>query len=152
MAYTDYADIDDEITNLGEYIPAGKEALSWVNNKIASAELEINAKLSSRYVTPITPVHDLLKSASLNLTCYYILRQSYTGEDGNTSDWVNEYRKTADELIQLVLDGDVDLGAPTETTSDDQILSATTGLAKTFTDTTYDTSGNVVTTGSLDGF
>lgn len=151
MAYTDYADIDNEITNLGEYIPTGKEALSFVNNKIASAELEINAKLSSRYVTPITPVHDLLKSASLNLTCYYILRQSYTGEDGNTSDWV-KYRKTADELIQLVLDGVVDLGGTSTTTSDDSILSSTSDTARVFTDGTNDASGNVLTTGTMDGF
>jgi len=148
--YIEYADVDNEITNLGTLVPGGKVALDWVNNKIASAELEINAKLSSRYTTPVTPVPDILKSCSLNLTCYYVLRQNYTQEDGNVSDWVNEYRKTADELINLLLDGTIDIAATSTTTNTDEFQSSTIIVARTFTNSTYDAEGNQLTTGTLD--
>jgi phage gp36-like protein len=149
MAYTVYADIDNEISDLGQYIPAGKTALDWINNKIASAELEINAKLSSRYTTPVSPVPDILKACSLNLTCYYVLRQNYTQEDGNTSDWVNEYRKTSDELLKLIMDGTVDLAAMTTAINIDYAQSSTSNTARRLTSDTYSTDGEVLTDGTL---
>jgi len=152
MAYVVYDDIDNEITALTDFVPAGKDATAWVNSKIASAELEINAKLSSRYATPVSPTPDVLKTCSLNLTCYYILRQNYTQEDGNTSDWVNEYRKTCDELLKSIMTGEIDLSAPSTSDNTDSIPSSTLDVARVLTNGTYDTSGNVLSSGTMDGF
>lgn len=154
MAYILYADVDGEITEIGQYVPPGKTVVDFVNNKIASAELEINGKLSSRYLTPVTSAQDILKvkAISLNMTCYYILRQSFTGEVGNTSEWAEEYRKAANDALDMILEGKISLSGTTTTTSDDQILSSTTGVARKFTDGTFDESGNTLTDGTMDGF
>jgi|GEM_PF-5278985 len=153
MSYIVYADVDNEISNLVDLVPGDKIALDWVNNKIASAELEINARLASKYVTPISPVLDIVKSISLNLTCYYILRQNFTQEDGNLSNWVEQYRKTANDMIKQIEDGTITLDTPQSSVGNaaDAVQSSTIGVARVFTSGQFDTSGNRLSDGSLDG-
>lgn len=149
MAYITFADVSNELSDLGGLIPEGKEAIAWVNNKIASADLEIDARLSAKYVTPITSVAGLriVKIISLNLTCYYILRQNYTQEDGNLSDWVNEYKRTATDLLTKVTNGEIDLGGTGIT--DSGALSSTSNVARKLTSDTYDSSGNIISAGTM---
>lgn len=147
MAYITFADVSNEISDLGGLIPEGKEATAWVNNKIASADLEIDARLSAKYVTPVTSAAALriVKIISLNLTCYYILRQNYTQEDGNTSDWVNEYKRTANDLLSKITSGEIDLDGSTESIA----MSNTSSVARKLTSDTYDTSGNLISEGTM---
>jgi phage gp36-like protein len=152
MSYVVYADVDNEITSLGGLVPDGKVALTWVNAKIAIAEMEINARLSSKYITPITPASDIVKSISLNLTCYYLLRQNYTQEDGNSSDWVEQYRKTANDMLKNIEDGTITLDAPVAQIANavDAVQSSTNDIARVFTTGQYNTDGTQLNTGTLD--
>lgn len=149
MAYITFADVSNELTDMGGLIPEGKEAIAWVNNKIASADLEIDARLSAKYVTPVTSATALriVKVISLNLTCYYILRQNYTQEDGNLSDWVNEYKRVANDLLSQIISGDIDLTGNTNAAS--MAMSTTSGIARKLTSDTYDTDGNLISEGTM---
>ena len=154
MAYATYPDISNEISNLGELVPDGKVAKTWVESKISTAELEINGKLQSRYATPLTSASaiEILKPVSIFRTCYSILAQNYTQENGNASDWVQDYKKRADEILNMILDGTIDLDATSSTISTDSIQSSTIDVARTFSNGTYDSSGNSLSVGTLDGF
>lgn len=147
MAYITYDDVDNELSTLGELVPEGKEALSWVNNKIASAELEINARLSAVCVTPVTSTTalNIVKIISLNLTCYYILRQNYTQEESNSSGWVSDYKTTAEDLLRKIEDGVINL----EGITTDYAMSSTLDVARKLTSDTYDPEGNSLTTGTM---
>jgi hypothetical protein len=154
MAYIVYADVDNEISNLGMLVPDGKEALAWVNAKIANTELEINGKLSSRYSTPVTSTSALsiVKPISLKLTVYNILVQNYTQEDGNVSSWVENYRRDAYSMLDMILDGRIDLDANSSSITTDVVTSSTEGVARTFTNGTYSTDGELISSGTMDDF
>lgn len=148
MAYSTFADINNELNDINGLVPDGKEVRAWVENKIASADMEIDVRLSGKYVTPVTNTDALrlLRVISLNLTCYYVLRQNYTQEDGNASDWVAEYKRTASDILQSIIDGTVSL-LPDDI--GDVAVSSTRDVGRRLTSDKYDTDGGLIETGTI---
>lgn len=140
-SYLTYADVDAKLSNLADLIPDTQTALDWVDGWIAEAESEIDTRIQHRYAVPFTGDTRLLKSICLDLTTYFLLRENYHQEDGQVNDWVADYRKRADSLLRDIADGTISLqAAAAESTA----VSSTTGVAREFTRTKRDSSGNII--------
>lgn len=150
--YATYSNIDDEINGLADLVPDGKNATIWVEGYISQAEKEVNARLSVKYGAPFTgTIPDIINYLTIELACYRLLRQCYVKDDPSNNDWVDEYRKNAERIFNSLIDGEADLNTGDIATSNDLALSSTSDEARVFTTTKYDSEGNVLSTGSLDG-
>ncbi len=147
--YVSYADMDAKIGDLSALVPDGKTESDWVELFIADAQAQVNAALAERYDVPFTTVPDIIKVITFDLAYYRLLRENYTQQGGDMSEWVDEIRRRAEELLQKIADGEIVLDAD-EATADGMSMSSTTGLQRDFRRTTYDTNGVVVDTGNMD--
>lgn len=146
MPYTTYADLDNEIVDLLELVPEGKDADTYVAAKIAIAESEIDGRLGSLYAVPFDPVPSLIKVIALELTCYRILRPNHVKEDPAVSDWVDEYLKRADMLLTKLETGEVSISADTRIP-----ISNTSHVAKDFPLTMRTDDGSELTRSPIEG-
>lgn len=73
----------------------------------------VDSKLSGRYDVPITnsPPPPILREISSLLTTYHILRNIYTGQAPNTTDWVESFKKEAYQKLSQLIGYDVETGA-----------------------------------------
>lgn len=152
MGYCDYDDIDNTIQGLVALTPTDKVAASWVADNIAFADKEIDGRLGGMYAVPFSPTPDLIAEISRLLTCSNCLRGNFVGAIPNDSRLVDYYRQTAEKLIKEILDGTVTLiGATSISNEADSVIVTSEQYGREFTQTKYDTGGNVVSIGSMEG-
>ena len=80
-----------------------------IDRHIVRADALINAKISKRYSTPISPTPPLLASLSEDITCYYTYRSFYTSDNSNRTEYFAELCEKAFETIDEIRDGKIDL-------------------------------------------
>lgn len=153
--YIDYTDVDSEMVDLDNCIPqkivdAGTE-VAWVKTQIRNAQRFINAQISSYATLPYESqdaVPDIIKDLALLVTCYRILRPIYVKEDPSVSDWVDNYKRDADAILKGLRDGSILL----DSTDAPAIQSSTSDVEREFSQTTRDSEGNILETGSMEGW
>jgi phage gp36-like protein len=147
--YCTYADIDDEVTLTG-IVPTDAVEQTWVETRILRAQGEIDGRLGKLYTVPFDPVPKLIHDLCMDISLYLILRKNYTGEDGNVSDWVMEHYNHADKLIKAIISGEIALDAPPSdsTYSNETAQISESDRVRELTVTTYDSSGNELTSGT----
>jgi len=152
VGYCTYDDIDNTIHELTDLVPTGKTEATWVAENIAFADKEIDGRLGGKYVVPFDPVPDLIAEISRLLTCSNCLRGNFVGAIPNDSRLIDYYRQTAEKLMKEILDGTVLLTDATAVTDgSSSIVVSSDDKGRDFTQTKYDTSGNVLSVGSLEG-
>jgi phage gp36-like protein len=150
--YCTYEDIDNTIHELSDLTPVGKTLATWVADNIAFADKEIDGRLGGKYVVPFSPVPDLIAELSRLLTCSNCLRGNFVGTIPNDSRLIDYYRQTAEKLMKEILDGTVLLTDATAVTDgSSSIVVSSDDKGRDFTQTKYDTNGNVLSVGSLEG-
>lgn len=80
---------------------------------IADAEAEINSYVAKQYTvaTVVAAQPPLLTKLAKDLTVYNVLRDSYTQDNQNASEWLEGKKTAADELLKKIGEGDVRLVA-----------------------------------------
>jgi phage gp36-like protein len=69
------------------------------------AEAHINGVLAKAYTLPFTGDIPILTAISTNMTTYYVLRRLYTQQEPNESDWVENYKTLAMDMLAPIADG-----------------------------------------------
>lgn len=147
--YITYQDLDARMDGLADLIPDGKDAEAYVSEFIADAQAEVDAALSARYSVPFASAPALVKRITSELAKYLLLRENYHQEGPEISDWVEEYRVRARELLDRVVSGDL----PVDTTETGQLaISNTTDVAREISRTTRDSEGTVIEYGTLEAW
>ena len=151
--YCTYTDLDDDIIGIAGLLPSGETAPTWFDKFINKAEKEINARLAARYVVPFTGVIPPGVSwLGAQLACYEILRANFSQEGDNENTWAQSYRDEADKFFLGIEEGRISLGDPVvDAGANANPQSSTSGYARVFSCGVTDTSGNTVSSGSLDG-
>jgi hypothetical protein len=108
---------------------------------ITRADALINAKISKRYVVPITPTPPLLGSLSEDITSAYTYRSFYQKDNLNKSEYYGELTAEAFATLDEIRDGKMDLvdasgGVIAESTveSDSGVIDSTTKDYQSFFD------------------
>jgi len=76
----------------------------------------MDSKLAERYDVPITnsPTPPILRDIASLLTAYYVLRAIYTGQDPNSTKWVDAFWKEANGKLSQLVGYDVESGVVKE--------------------------------------
>ncbi len=153
--YCTYTDIDNEIDDLLDHVPQSKktttdDAVAWVNSRIIACGYEIDGRLGMTYGTPFDPVPSIITTIALYLSCSRILSTGYVGEIPADSRYVDTYYKRADDLLKRIESGDIVIPQAEKMSDSAGVLSNTSDIGMVFTQTTYDSDGDVLTTGSMD--
>jgi len=150
--YCSYGDLDNEIVTLSEYVPTGKTAATWINQRIRAAQAEIDGRLGMQYAVPFeSPVPEIIWTICLYLSASRIMNPGFVGEVPSDSRVVDTYYKRANDLLEKIESGEITIPGATKATDGATIQSTTTDLSREFTQTTHDEDGNVLATGTLDG-
>jgi len=103
-AYTTAANMATIIEDLDKVMP--NEARddydsTKVDFHISRAERKLNDDLSSRYAVPFATatLPPLVGSLTELMAAYYILRTVFTKDNQNKNDWVEDYKKEYDAMI-----------------------------------------------------
>jgi len=147
--YTTYDDVDNEIQNLAECIPAGKTDEVWVTAQIENAQQEIDGRLGAFYTVPFSTVPDIIKAIALYFTCSRILGANFVGEIPADSKWVDTYYNRGNALLKAIESGDTAISGIAA--SIDMPLSNSENRGRVFTQDMLDSEGTVVTAGTLEG-
>jgi hypothetical protein len=150
FAYSDYADLESDLANLADLIPAGKTA-TWITEHIARAQAIVDSKLSPFTTVPFTSA--TLPEVATELVrlkaAFRILRANFVNQEPAISEWVLSYQEEFDALLVGIAEGRIAL---TPTSAAGSIASTTTDRARVFTTTQYDDAGSAIgdTVGSLE--
>lgn len=98
-----------------------------------------------RYAVPFSPVPDEIMFISSAIASYYLFRR----KQKVTSSILDKYTKAVAKLKSISL-GEYTLEGATEVADSSGIASTTEDEAQTFTRTKRDSSGNVISTGSME--
>ncbi|MFA5380041.1 MAG: phage protein Gp36 family protein [Dehalococcoidia bacterium] len=79
-----------------------------INRHITRADALINAKITSRYETPIAPTPPLLGSLSEDIVTFYSYRSYYRQDNSNRTDFLDS-AKEAFATLDEIRDGKIDL-------------------------------------------
>jgi len=156
--YCTYTDINNELNDLSDHIPANQSAdpTGWVEAQIYKCMLEIDGRLGGLYTVPFTsPIPSLVRTICIYLSTSRILSPGYVGEIPADSRYVDTYYKRADDLLKRIESGDITLTGTSVVSGGINslgIASTSTDIAQTFTQTTYDVDGNILESGSMEGW
>lgn len=108
MSYITYTDVDKEVADLTQYIPekwsdTQQNIEDYVNTKIANAQSVVDAACRSRYSVPFSSPKDIIKSITLMLTAYYIMRPVNLQEEPPAA--VLQYQADANSLLAQIESG-----------------------------------------------
>ncbi len=143
--YISYSDIEDEIDDLDDYIPAGRDATAYVNGKIRAAQRVVDGALRKVYSTPFgSPVPELIKDITLHLACFRVMRPPNVKEE--VPEFVMKYQSDAMDLLKQLADGDMTLD---DTAEKGMPISTTKDVDRDFKRTKRDKTGNVIQTGTF---
>lgn len=108
MAYSTPADIKIFLLNVEHY----KYEDAAIVIFIAKADALIDSYLSNIYTTPFVTTPALIKSLSIDITCYYLLRTSYTNDRvEEKNSWVIEWYTKAIDMLKKLASKEISLGA-----------------------------------------
>ena len=105
MAYCTIADVRLNLDGFDTATISDANITSFINK----ADSYINSILAISYTLPFTATIPLLTSVSTDLTCYYVLRRNYTRDSIETSDWVEQFKKDADDILDKLKENKIDL-------------------------------------------
>ena len=119
MPYADQADLleeisADELVNLTDDAGTGNIDADVVSRAIANADAEIYTYCATQYVVPFSPVLDIVRKLSVDITIYNL----YGRRRGATDDRKQRY-DNAVNLLRRIADGSVSLGAGAPDPDDD---------------------------------
>ena len=82
------------------------EELATVDEAVADADAEIDARLGNRYAVPFDPVPRIIQRISCDLAIYYLAqRRGFVTADGGQSNlYLLNYRRALD-LLEMLADG-----------------------------------------------
>lgn len=141
MAYITVEDIAERSARITELVPDGYVQEDWLAALIEDAEAIIDARLANRYAVPMDDPPDVVKTAAFLLVMHRALRENYSQENVEESEWVRSYYDDAMALLDGVVQEGGELLLPTSNTVD-------TDRQITFTTSTGD--GETTTTGTWD--
>jgi len=105
MAYSVQADIEarlgvKSVIGLSNDTPnATTVDAALIVKLIARADGIIDAQVKQVYAVPLSPVAEVIKGISVDLTCFFLLQRRYSGTD-IPSDWQQTYK----DAIQILKD------------------------------------------------
>lgn len=109
-----YSETDEVYGTAGVLVGVGTDAMGTVaaTRHIVRAYNIINTHLSKRYTVPFgtgTSTPPVIKTISTDLSAYYIMRTLFTKDSQNDSDWVDELKDTAMNMLTKIENGETDL-------------------------------------------
>jgi hypothetical protein len=145
LLYISYADVEDEIDALEEYIPEGRDATAYVNGKIRAAQRVVDGALRKVYSTPFaSPVPELIKDITLHLAVFRVMRPPNVKEE--VPEFVMKYQSDAMDLLKQLADGEMTLD---DTAEKGMPISTTKDIDRDFKRTKRDKSGGIIQTGTF---
>jgi len=133
MSYITYSDLDNEIVDLIEHVPTGKDASTWVQTMIDAAEAEVNGRLASLYRVPFDPVDDLIRTIALYFAASRILNPGFVAEVPADSKVVDTYYRRGDDLLKRLESGDLTIDAPSSVAAGELPASSTSSKDREMT-------------------
>ena len=80
-----------------------------IDRHISRADALIDAKISKRYSTPLSPTPPLLGALSEDIVVYYTFRSFYTQDNTNRTEYFEELKDKALSTLDEIRDGKIDL-------------------------------------------
>jgi len=83
-----------------------------VNRHIVRADNIINTKLNKRYTVPFgtgTSTPPIIKTISTDIAAFFVMRSLFTKDNVNINDWVDDLKKTAEDMLDAIAAGDTKL-------------------------------------------
>jgi len=99
-----------------ESFPTSLMTNAQINKWIDTACDYMDSKLAGRYDVPITesPPCPILRDIASLLTTYYVLRNIYTGQAPDTTEWVSAFKTEAYQKLSQLIGYNVETGAARE--------------------------------------
>jgi phage gp36-like protein len=108
MAYSTAANVKVVLLNVASYTFDDTAIAAF----IAKADALIDSYLANVYTVPFATTPTLINSLSVDLTCYYLLRTTYTNDRVEEKDsWVIEWYTKAIETLKKLANGELSLGS-----------------------------------------
>lgn len=131
-----YATVTEVVYTLPQVNSVSTITSATIFTATVRADSIINAKLSRRYVVPITPAPPILTTICIDLTLYRLMRRFFSGERQNSSEWPAKYKESMD-LLDEIANGGLQLvdsggGVIQPTAGSDIAWSSTQGYVPTF--------------------
>lgn len=107
MAYSTAANVKVVLLNIASY-PFDDTAIAAF---ITKADSLIDSYLANVYAVPFVTTPALINSISVDITCYYLLRTTYTNdrvEEANS--WVKEWYTKAIDILKKLANKEISLG------------------------------------------
>lgn len=148
MAYCTESDITkqlpgDRLIELTDDNNDGDADTGIIDQAIADADAEIDSYLAGRYIVPVSPVPDVVKKLSVDISIWNLYSRRSVADETR-----KERYKAAIEMLKLVAKGQVTLGANEPASGDQQIKAGRTADDRIFT-IGKDSAGEA---GSLDNY
>ena len=105
MSYCVEKDVRAVLTDLDRQALGG----IMVEVFITKAENIVNGKLSKRFTVPFAVTPPMVKTLTIDIAAFYVLRTLYTQEAQNTSNWALEIYKEAMTLLDEIASGQKEL-------------------------------------------
>lgn len=152
MAYTTQAKIEGSIANPAQYCPEDKSYVDWIADQIESAQDEIDGRLEGLYSVPFSdPVPGLVKTIARYFACSLVMNPGFVGEVPADSKVVDTFYSRGDALLRRIEKGEIKLDASGSEIESGAPQSSTIDTARAISRTTYDSEGNVLDEGTLEG-
>ena len=109
-----YAETDEVYGSTGVLVGVGTDAMGTTAGvrHIERADNIINTTLSKRYTVPFdtgTATPPVIKTIAIDLSAYFIMRSLFTKDNQNDSDWVDELKATAMDMLGKLESGETNL-------------------------------------------
>jgi hypothetical protein len=150
-------DLENHLRDFDALVPKGKNPDIWAEGMISRADSYINTRLGRRFGAYIpfdtkvsTGTPEIIKTLSIEIACYYILRCNYAGQSLEKLQGVREtYWTPCQEVLNLLSKGNLEITEIATSGGDTQVKSTTEDYVTEFQLTKKD-STSTVTEGNMD--